>query len=152
MSRPWAINAGLRSRREPPETMFFLENFLTREASYKPLYLISCSQSGPDGTVVALLGRQKSKVRMVCREDKADRFGFGVWLRRQPSLCDISGSPLPDTGRPQRAWAGFPGQVVEKSWRLRIATQRRTQAALAIDFVDSFAPERSLRNGFTAYT
>src|SRR5262249_26983924 len=52
MSRPWAINAGLRSRREPPETMFFLENFLTREASYKPSYFTSWNQSGPSGTMV----------------------------------------------------------------------------------------------------
>jgi hypothetical protein len=34
----------------------------------------------------------------------------------------------------------------------RIATQRRTQAVLTIDFVDVFAPEHSLRDGFTTYS
>ena len=41
--------------------MLISKNFLTREASYKPSYLISCSQSGLAGTVVARVGRQKSK-------------------------------------------------------------------------------------------
>jgi len=40
--------------------MLISKNFLTREASYKPSYLISWSQSGPEGTVVALVGRQNS--------------------------------------------------------------------------------------------
>ena len=34
----------------------------------------------------------------------------------------------------------------------RIATRRRTHAALTIDFVSVFPPEHSLRNGGTAYT
>jgi hypothetical protein len=38
--------------------MLISKNFLTREASYKPSYFISCSQSGPSGTVVDLVGRQ----------------------------------------------------------------------------------------------
>jgi hypothetical protein len=33
----------------------------------------------------------------------------------------------------------------------RIATQRWIQVVLAADFIDTFAPEPSLRNGFTAY-
>jgi hypothetical protein len=35
---------------------------------------------------------------------------------------------------------------------LRIATQRRTQASLAVDFIGVFLQEHSLRNGVTAYT
>jgi len=34
----------------------------------------------------------------------------------------------------------------------RIATQRRTHVALAIDFVDNFLPKHSLRNGLTTYS
>ena len=41
--------------------MLISKNFLTREASYKPSYFTSWSQSGPAGTVVDLVGRQKSK-------------------------------------------------------------------------------------------
>jgi hypothetical protein len=47
---------------------------------------------------------------------------------------------------------GFPGQVVEKFWLQRIATQRRTQVALTIDFVDVFVPYHSPRDGFTTYS
>jgi len=42
--------------------MLISKNFLTREASYKPSYLTSWSQSGPLGTALPELGRQKSKV------------------------------------------------------------------------------------------
>jgi hypothetical protein len=76
----------------------------------------------------------------------------GVCLRSAPPPCVSTASPLPDTGRPQCAWAAFPRQVVEKSWPHRIATQRRTQATLNIDLIDVFPPKHSLRNGFTAYT
>src|SRR6516164_7416429 len=48
------------TRREPLEKMFFLENFLTREASYKPSYLISWSQSGLLGTLMPRVGMQNS--------------------------------------------------------------------------------------------
>src|SRR5262245_32722997 len=54
------------TRREPLETMFFLENFLTREASYKPSYLTSWSQSGPLGTLMPM---QNSNA-LTCRADK----------------------------------------------------------------------------------
>ena len=40
--------------------MLISKNFLTREASYKPSYLISWSQSGPSGTTLAPVGRQNS--------------------------------------------------------------------------------------------
>src|SRR5215471_8070513 len=50
------------TRREPLETMFFLENFLTREASYKPSYLISWSHSGP--ACLPSVGRQNSNLGM----------------------------------------------------------------------------------------
>jgi hypothetical protein len=42
-------------------------------------------------------------------------------------------------------------QVVEKSRPQQIGTLRRTQAAFAIDFIDVFPPEKSLRSGLTAY-
>jgi len=45
--------------------MLISKNFLTREASYKPSYLISRIQSGPEGTVVARVGAQNSN--MGCR-------------------------------------------------------------------------------------
>ena len=38
--------------------MLISKNFLTREASYKPSCLISCSQSGPAGTLVPRVGMQ----------------------------------------------------------------------------------------------
>jgi len=44
---------------------------------------------------------------------------------------------------------GFHGELVEKSWPQRIATQRRTQAPFDIDFIDDFSPRYSLRSGFT---
>ena len=40
--------------------MLISKNFLTREASYKPSYLISWSQSGPLGTALPDVGRQNS--------------------------------------------------------------------------------------------
>ena len=40
--------------------MLISKNFLTREASYKPSYLISWSQSGPLGTALPEVGRQNS--------------------------------------------------------------------------------------------
>jgi hypothetical protein len=45
-----------------------------------------------------------------------------------------------------------PPQKIFHSFQqlLRIATQRRIQAALTIDFIDAFPPEHSLRNGLTA--
>jgi hypothetical protein len=46
---------------------------------------------------------------------------------------------------------GFHGELVEKSWLQRIATQRWIQAAFGSDFVDVFPPKHSLRSGFTAY-
>ena len=61
MSRPWAINAELRSRDASLlKKCFFLENFLTREASYKPSYLISWSQSELLGTLMPRVGMQNS--------------------------------------------------------------------------------------------
>ena len=42
--------------------MLISKNFLTREASYKPSYFTSWSQSGSLGTTVALVGRQNSNV------------------------------------------------------------------------------------------
>jgi hypothetical protein len=47
---------------------------------------------------------------------------------------------------------GLHGQVVEKSYPPRIATQRRTHAALVIDFIADFFSEHSLRDGVTAYS
>ena len=44
---------------------------------------------------------------------------------------------------------GFHGELVEKSWPQRIATQRWIQAAFGSDFVDVFPPKHSLRSGFT---
>jgi len=44
--------------------MLISKNFLTREASYKPSYLISWSQSGPLGTALPEVGRQNSIVGM----------------------------------------------------------------------------------------
>ena len=41
--------------------MFDLENFLTREASYKPSYLISWNQAGSAGTALPALGMQGLK-------------------------------------------------------------------------------------------
>ena len=41
--------------------MLISKNFLTREASYKPSYLISWNQSGPEGTMVDLVRMQNSK-------------------------------------------------------------------------------------------
>ena len=40
--------------------MLISKNFLTREASYKPSYLISWSQSEPLGTALPEVGRQNS--------------------------------------------------------------------------------------------
>ena len=40
--------------------MLISKNFLTREASYKPSYLTSWSQSGPLGTALPDFGRQNS--------------------------------------------------------------------------------------------
>jgi hypothetical protein len=50
------------TRREPLEKMFDLENFLTREASYKPSYFTSWSQFGRSGTLAALVGKQNSNI------------------------------------------------------------------------------------------
>src|SRR5690348_2360546 len=50
------------TRREPLEKMFDLENFLTREASYKPSYLISWNQASVAGTALPLVGMQGSKL------------------------------------------------------------------------------------------
>jgi hypothetical protein len=41
--------------------MLIAKNFLTHEASYKPSYFTSWSQSGPAGTLVDLVGMQNSK-------------------------------------------------------------------------------------------
>jgi len=46
---------------------------------------------------------------------------------------------------------GFHGELVEKSWPQRIATQRWIQAAFGSDFVDVFPPKHSLRSGLRAY-
>ncbi len=64
---------------------------------------------------------------------------------------------LPEPRRePQRAGdrhtSGFGKNIFGLSTASEIATQRPTQAALSVDFIGYFSPERSLRNGVTAYT
>jgi hypothetical protein len=68
--------------------MLIAKNFLTTWPSYKPSYLISCSQAGVEGTALPMVGRQGWNVLRTRQE-----YAFGSSITNRTPLIEIKRCP-----------------------------------------------------------